>query len=43
MIVTGGGTGTGRATARTFADPGARVLAVGRTAARLAETAAEVR
>ncbi|MCM3812620.1 SDR family NAD(P)-dependent oxidoreductase [Streptomyces solisilvae] len=41
VIVTGGGTGIGRATARTFAEQGAEVLVVGRTADRLAETAAE--
>ncbi|MFF3375347.1 SDR family NAD(P)-dependent oxidoreductase [Streptomyces sp. NPDC002680] len=40
IVVTGAGTGIGRATAHAFADEGARVLAVGRTAARLAETAA---
>ncbi|MEO3753471.1 SDR family oxidoreductase [Streptomyces sp. B6B3] len=40
MIVTGGGTGIGRATARLFATAGAEVLIVGRTAERLAETAA---
>ncbi len=40
VIVTGGGTGIGRATARLFADAGAAVLVVGRTAERLAETAA---
>lgn len=40
VVVTGAGTGIGRATARAFAEQGARVLVVGRTAARLAETAA---
>ncbi|WP_407548999.1 SDR family oxidoreductase [Streptomyces sp. Pv4-95] len=40
VIVTGAGTGIGRATARAFADGGACVLAVGRRAAPLAETAA---
>ncbi|MFG2106720.1 SDR family NAD(P)-dependent oxidoreductase [Micromonospora chersina] len=39
-VVTGAGTGIGRATARAFAAAGARVLAVGRRAAPLAETAA---
>ncbi|WP_409493547.1 SDR family NAD(P)-dependent oxidoreductase [Amycolatopsis sp. cmx-11-12] len=39
MIVTGGGTGIGRATARAFADRGDRVLVVGRTGHTLRETA----
>ncbi|MGG7570561.1 SDR family NAD(P)-dependent oxidoreductase [Streptomyces sirii] len=40
VIITGAGTGIGRATARAFATEGARVLAVGRRAEPLAETAA---
>ncbi|MGW4646304.1 SDR family NAD(P)-dependent oxidoreductase [Kitasatospora sp. NPDC004289] len=39
VVVTGAGTGIGRATARAFAAEGARVLAVGRRAEPLAETA----
>ncbi|MFJ6674042.1 SDR family NAD(P)-dependent oxidoreductase [Actinosynnema sp. NPDC091369] len=41
VVVTGAGTGIGRATARAFAARGASVLAVGRTAATLDETAAD--
>ncbi|MFC4150279.1 SDR family NAD(P)-dependent oxidoreductase [Micromonospora mangrovi] len=41
VVVTGAGTGIGRATARAFAEAGAHVLAVGRRAAPLAETAGE--
>jgi C-7 ketoreductase len=40
VVVTGAGSGIGRAAARRFAALGAHVLAVGRTAATLAETAA---
>lgn len=42
-IVTGAGTGIGRASATRFAAEGAQVLAVGRTEATLAETVAEIR
>ncbi|MFC9507957.1 SDR family NAD(P)-dependent oxidoreductase [Streptomyces sp. NPDC057002] len=40
VLVTGAGTGIGRATAHAFADEGAHVVAVGRREALLAETAA---
>ncbi|WP_435845203.1 SDR family NAD(P)-dependent oxidoreductase [Streptomyces flaveolus] len=40
VVVTGAGTGIGRATARAFAAEGARVVAVGRRGTPLAETAA---
>ncbi|MBB5795263.1 SDR family oxidoreductase [Streptomyces caelestis] len=40
VLVTGAGTGIGRATAHAFADAGAQVVAVGRREAPLAETAA---
>ncbi|MEV4498037.1 ketoreductase [Micromonospora arborensis] len=39
VVVTGGGTGIGRATAHAFADRGDRVLVVGRSESTLAETA----
>ncbi|MFI0982673.1 SDR family NAD(P)-dependent oxidoreductase [Streptomyces sp. NPDC021093] len=39
VVITGGGSGIGRATARLFAARGANVLVVGRGAAALAETA----
>nr|WP_285740102.1 SDR family oxidoreductase [Kitasatospora phosalacinea] len=39
MVITGGGSGIGRATARLFADEGAQVLIVGRTGDALEETA----
>jgi NAD(P)-dependent dehydrogenase (short-subunit alcohol dehydrogenase family) len=39
VIVTGGGTGIGRAAARAFADQGAEVMVAGRTGATLQETA----
>ncbi|WP_171168707.1 SDR family NAD(P)-dependent oxidoreductase [Streptomyces sp. I05A-00742] len=41
VVVTGAGTGIGRATAHAFADAGARVLAVGRQRDRLEATAAD--
>lgn len=41
VVVTGAGTGIGRATARAFAAEGARVVAVGRRAEPLRETAAD--
>lgn len=39
VVITGGGTGIGRSTARAFAEMGAGVLIVGRSAKTLAETA----
>ena len=41
VVVTGGGTGIGRAVAHRFAEEGARVLVVGRTSGTLRETARE--
>ncbi|TDC87251.1 SDR family oxidoreductase [Actinomadura sp. 7K507] len=41
VVVTGAGSGIGRAVSRLFADAGARVLGVGRRAAALEETAAD--
>ncbi|MFC9087316.1 SDR family NAD(P)-dependent oxidoreductase [Nocardiopsis dassonvillei] len=41
VIVTGGGTGIGRATARAFAESGSRVLIVGRTESSLNDLAKE--
>jgi len=41
VLITGGGTGIGRAAAQQFAAVGAEVLIIGRTAERLAETAGE--
>lgn len=42
-IITGAGSGIGRASALRFAEEGAQVLVVGRTAAKVEETAAMVR
>jgi NAD(P)-dependent dehydrogenase (short-subunit alcohol dehydrogenase family) len=42
VIVTGGGRGIGQATARAFAAEGADVLVLGRTAADLADTVAQI-
>lgn len=41
-IITGGGSGIGRATARMFAARGAKVAITGRTEARLAGVVAEI-
>jgi nogalaviketone/aklaviketone reductase len=41
VVITGGGTGIGRAAARAFADEGAGVLIVGRTEATLKEAAGD--
>ena len=40
-VVTGGGTGIGKATALRFADEGAKVIIVGRRESKLAEVAKE--
>ena len=42
VLVTGGGSGLGKAVAARFSAAGAAVIITGRTAARLAETAAEL-
>jgi NAD(P)-dependent dehydrogenase (short-subunit alcohol dehydrogenase family) len=43
VIVTGGGTGIGRATTLLFADEGADVAVVGRRESRLLETVNDIR